>query len=1463
MRNSLSEFFIITIVLLLSIILVPAGGVVIADTTGGSQTATLPPDHYSNGIHVIADVNENKSAVVADEWTQDPEMVTISEALQQETGTVEMIVRIDGDDEILIEDEEITVDGLKQQSERTQEPVERAAKNSDAIEIKNQFWITNAVVLEVDTDQVPVSTIATIDGVTTLEENARIELQSTDATAASTVDTASSDVTYGLDQINAPDVWEEYNTRGETARVAVLDTGIDVSHQDLDLYTENPTDETYPGGWAEFDRYGNQLNSAPYDCGEHGTHVSGTVSGGDASGTHIGVAPDVELMHGGVLMEDDCFGSTTQIIAGMEWAVNNDADIISMSLGGDRYSDSSATAVENAQDAGVVVISSVGNDGEGTSSSPANAYDSLAVGASDSAEDITSFSGGEVVEKNDFSSPPAHWPDEWIVPDVAAPGRFVDSSVPDDGYSRYSGTSMAAPHVSGTAALMIDTNPDLTPEETKTVLRETAWKPDGPEEKDTRYGDGIIDSHAAVDAVADSDITGAVTDADTDTRVENAEITITDLDTNKEVTTVQTNGNGIYAAEIPAEGEFEIIVTKSGYEQTTLTESVDLIEDLSGVDAQLEPAVTVDGTVTEESVNTTISNATVVIGDETYTYETSTDDEGTYSVAGVSPDIDAAVTVDAEGHDTETVPVPEEEDSHATVDVTLIGNAGITGTVESTHTTDALTNTTITVARDDGAYETSTNDEGAFELDEVVGETEYDITVNQSGYDPYYETIHIEDGQTETASYSLTGNAAINGTMIDEHSGESLAIADVIAVDDEVEFEGQIDEDGSYEIEPIAGETTYELIAETNTTGYGSLERTVAVSDAETVTKELEMIGNAAIDGTVVDNTGDPIENVTVRAENDTATYVTETTTDGEYTIDPVVGDTEYELRYEHQHHFADERVLTVDDETSLTVDQIELQRSGTVGGVVTDADPEYDLALANATVSVTIDDEIYVTDTDDEGTYELDVPVGSGDVLVKQDGYETHENTTLDVSFAEHTTHDIELAALNGTISGNVTDAYTSDPLEGATVTLRSGDDTDETIATRTSGPDGGFEIADVPRGEHTLSISLEDYEELSTDLEIVPDEDRTENTTVTGKPGTINGTVTDDAGNELENVSVIAEDETGDDVTTTTDTNGTYEIAVPRGVHELSITKQAYSEDTSSIEVQPNETVTDQDVTLTQDTVYLAVESVETPNSVEQGETLTVDADVSNLGTTNETGVIEYEFNGTAVNHTEMTIESGETNSTSFTYDVGDDLTPGTYEHRIVGDTAVTETIEIEEAQADTGGSGGGGSFDPATVEVSFRELPSDVEPGETIEIDITASNVGDSSTEQEIVLTSDEVVLGTVEQRIPSNNQRFITFSFEIDTEQDDELPLTVKSEDDETSTVVSVADIESTTDTNDTDQQDEERTQSGPDSEDEDSSEADTQDDTEELTEDSDSLPGFGVLVALIAVLGTALIGRDRL
>jgi subtilisin family serine protease len=536
------------------------------------------------------DLQSDLSALTEQSASPDQPGATIDPALKNAEGTVEVVVRLGKTDIPMTASRHVTIQSLKNHAQQTQQPVLRLAKQqADGMTALKRLWIANAVLLEVDKSKVSLQRIARIKGVKRLHANFELSLpkpaiSNTSGGEVGALDTklanaeadANYNTTYGVKQINATEVWSEYGTMGQGVKVAVLDTGVAIDHPDIDLYTTNKSNETYPGGWAEFDSNGTRVpGSVPHDSGQHGTHTSGTVSGGNASGEYIGVAPEVSLMHGLVLPGGS--GTFTQVAAGMQWAVANDADVVSMSLSAPGYSSEMIEPTQNIEASGAILVAAAGNSGEGSSGSPGNVYDAVAAGASTENRSIASFSSGEVVNTSaDWgTAAPKSWPATYVVPDAAAPGVDVKSSIPGGGYAEFNGTSMATPHMAGTVALMLSAaSGDLSPAQIKSALFKTAVKPaecapscaprDG---NDTRYGAGIIDAKAATDQVAlTTGITGTVSDAN-GSPIKSATVSIPSFSTT-------TNASGQYS--LPTEpGTYEVNVSAFGYENATASVTVE------------------------------------------------------------------------------------------------------------------------------------------------------------------------------------------------------------------------------------------------------------------------------------------------------------------------------------------------------------------------------------------------------------------------------------------------------------------------------------------------------------------------------------------------------------------------------------------------------------------------------------------------------------------------------------------------------------------------------------------------------------------------------------------------------------------------------------------------------------------------------------------------------------------------
>jgi Subtilase family len=263
-------------------------------------------------------------------------------------------------------------------------------------------------------------------------------------------------------QIGAPAAWQAgYDGRG--VDVAVLDTGVDAAHPDLAgkvVEQRNFTDAT-----DSVDRFG------------HGTHVAATIAGTGAAsgGSRKGVAPGADLLAGKVL-NDAGVGYDSWIIAGMEWAVTQGAEVVNLSLGGAATdgTDPLSEAVNRlTADHGTLFVIAAGNTGRDADvGTPAAADAALSVGAVDRDESLA-----------DFSSRGPRLGDDAVKPEITAPGVGIVAAraagtrlgTPvDDRYTAASGTSMAAPHVAGAAALLAQARPGWAAAQLKDALVSTA-----------------------------------------------------------------------------------------------------------------------------------------------------------------------------------------------------------------------------------------------------------------------------------------------------------------------------------------------------------------------------------------------------------------------------------------------------------------------------------------------------------------------------------------------------------------------------------------------------------------------------------------------------------------------------------------------------------------------------------------------------------------------------------------------------------------------------------------------------------------------------------------------------------------------------------------------------------------------------------------------------------------------------
>ena len=420
------------------------------------------------------------------------------------------------------------VDELKLFAEKEQAEVmsilNAEAKSMNVADIRSQ-WMTNYINCKASRDviyllsQHPDVMLIGLDQEKNMLWNEKVEK----------AEQSKGTLTENITKINADDVWEIGYT-GNGVIVAVIDTGVNYNHIDL-------ADHLWDGG-AEFPNHGYNTydnNNDPMDHFSHGTHCAGTVCGDGTSGTSTGIAPDATLMCVKAL-SDEGTGSAYTIQAGMEWAIEHNADVLSMSLGVPTATISEKTLLRNtcvtAMELGVVASVACGNEGnmqwmnpipdnvrvpgscpppwlhpDQADVNPGGLSCVVSVGAVnyyDAAADFTSH--GPVTWQSTDYADYAYQPGIGLIrPDVCAPGVNIVSLdfASNDGFATMSGTSMACPAVAGTMALMLEKKPNLTPADVSMILETTAQQL--TPNKSNVTGSGRIDALAAIEAVTSGD----------------------------------------------------------------------------------------------------------------------------------------------------------------------------------------------------------------------------------------------------------------------------------------------------------------------------------------------------------------------------------------------------------------------------------------------------------------------------------------------------------------------------------------------------------------------------------------------------------------------------------------------------------------------------------------------------------------------------------------------------------------------------------------------------------------------------------------------------------------------------------------------------------------------------------------------------------------------------------------------
>ncbi|MEU9090222.1 S8 family serine peptidase [Streptomyces sp. NPDC048428] len=562
------------------------------------------------------------------------------------------------------------------------------------------FWIANAV--KVTGDQKLVDELAKRSDVASIVKEQHYALDELEASSTpgttTDADSGATDVTpeWGVKDIKADQVWDQYDDRGDGIVIANVDSGVQYDHPALvGNYRGNLGNGTFSHDYNWYDPTGQCTTEAPCDNNGHGTHTMGTMVGQGG----VGVAPGAKWIAAKGCESKEC--SDSSLLAAGQWILaptdHNGQnpkpelapDIVNNSWGGgdtNFYQD----IVKAWNAAGIFEAFASGNDGDGatcsTGHAPGSQADSYGVGAYDVDGKIASFSGfGPSVF------------DGSMKPNISAPGVNVRSTWPGNGYSSISGTSMATPHVAGAVALLWAAAPSLIGkiDETRALLDQGSTDVDdthcgGTAAMNNVWGSGKLDILASVDAAPHTagTVTGTLTDRATG-KAATGTVTAQNAETKRSVT---TGADGAFQLHLPA-GTYTLTTTVYGFASRTnsVTIAVGETESLPlALDAVAHHAVS--GTVLDVT-GKPLKGATVKFADAPLDAVT-TGADGTYtfpSVAegsfrlGVTPaapvlcngNWTGAVTVD--GNETVKASLPPRTDAAGTYSCAPAAYSWVTG----------------------------------------------------------------------------------------------------------------------------------------------------------------------------------------------------------------------------------------------------------------------------------------------------------------------------------------------------------------------------------------------------------------------------------------------------------------------------------------------------------------------------------------------------------------------------------------------------------------------------------------------------------------------------------------------------------------------------------------------------------------------------------------------------------------
>jgi subtilisin family serine protease len=599
----------------------------------------------------------------------------------------------------------------------------------------HSYWISNA--LHVTGDRALVDALAVRDDVASIEP---VRSYPVIAPRVSP-DTGIAAVEWGVNNIEAPRVWNEFGVRGEGVVVASIDTGARFDHPALVRQYRGNLGGTFNHNYNWFDpsRTCGNPSLTPCDNNNHGSHVTGTMVGDDGAGNQIGVAPGAKWISAKGCETGSC--SNTSLLAAGQWVLaptdlsganprpDLRPDIVNNSWGGGRGSTWYQDTIRAWVAAGIFPAFANGNSGPNcnTANSPGDNPDAYAVGAYDVNNAIANFSSRGASGVNGA-----------IKPNIAAPGVNVRSSVANGGYSNFNGTSMATPHVSGTVALIWSASASLKGDiaGTRALLGSTAIDTDstgcgGTAANNNNFGEGRLNAYRAV-SNAPRGPTGTLTGLITDTAgTPLAGIPVSVTGPASRATS--TDASGRYNLRL-APGTYSVTAGGGFYTPQTVTGVVVTVDQSTTQNFRLAriPTGTITGRVTDSVSGAALPGASVTATGPA-SASTTTDAAGRYTltVPAGTYSVTAAVALYQSGTVNNVVVTAN---ASTTANIALRPNFGtLTGKITNVNTGAAVPNASITVFGTGGTFRATSDAAGNYSITRVPAGS-YAMHVTATGY---------------------------------------------------------------------------------------------------------------------------------------------------------------------------------------------------------------------------------------------------------------------------------------------------------------------------------------------------------------------------------------------------------------------------------------------------------------------------------------------------------------------------------------------------------------------------------------------------------------------------------------------------------------------------------------------------------------------------------------------------------